>query len=316
MPDSYPAAPGFESEAPINLSANQPKAEYGSDLVAELIGKLGHDYLFLTPGSSFRGVHDSLVNHTRNHKPQIILVAHEEMAVAMAQGYSKVTQKPSMCFLHDLVGLQHATMALYNAMADRMPVVVLGGSGPSDPAHRRKTDWVHTAQAQCDIARDVTKWTDEPVTLQALLDSMARAQRIAGSAPCSPTYVSVDAKIQEDAIPDGVTLPEVALPRYQAAPPIAAPQEQVEAAVDVLTEADWPIVFGGRIGYFEEATQPMIELVETLGAAYQDGHDTVCLPTRHPQNLNASFGRTRAEGEYRRGVLRGLPRRFQQYRRV
>jgi acetolactate synthase-1/2/3 large subunit len=303
MPDSYPAAPGFESEAPINLSANQPKAEYGSDLVAELIGKLGHDYLFLTPGSSFRGVHDSLVNHTRNHKPQIILVAHEEMAVAMAQGYSKVTQKPSMCFLHDLVGLQHATMALYNAMADRMPVVVLGGSGPSDPAHRRKTDWVHTAQAQCDIARDVTKWTDEPVTLQALLDSMARAQRIAGSAPCSPTYVSVDAKIQEDAIPDGVTLPEVALPRYQAAPPIAAPQEQVEAAVDVLTEADWPIVFGGRIGYFEEATQPMIELVETLGAAYQDGHDTVCLPTRHPQNLNASFGRTRAEGEYRKMLL-------------
>jgi acetolactate synthase-1/2/3 large subunit len=126
--NNYPAAPDFISETPVNLPANQPQAEYGSDLIAELIGSLGHEYIFLTPGSSFRGVHDSLVNHTKNHKPKIILVAHEEIAVAMAQGYCKATGKPAMAFLHDLVGIQHATMAFYNAMADRMPVVVLGGS--------------------------------------------------------------------------------------------------------------------------------------------------------------------------------------------
>lgn len=303
MPDSYPAAPGFESETPVNLPANQIAAEYGSDLIAGLIGGLGHDYIFLTPGSSFRGMHDSLVNYTRNHRPQIILVAHEEMAVAMAQGYCKATGRPAICFLHDLVGVQHASMAFYNAMADRMPVVVLGGSGPADPAHRRKTDWVHSANSQSDIVRDVTKWTDEPVTLQATLDSIARAQRIATSAPCAPTYVSIDAHIQEAPIPEGTTPPDVTLPRYRPAPPIAAPIEQVEAAVDLLTEADWPIVFGGRIGYREESTAPMMELVETLGAAYQDGHDIVCLPTGHPQNLNASFGRTAAEGRYRKMLL-------------
>ncbi len=301
--DHYPAAPDFKSESPINLPANQPKAEYGSDLIAELIGALGHDYIFLTPGSSFRGVHDSLVNHTRNHKPQIILVAHEEMAVAMAQGYCKATGKPAMCFLHDLVGLQHATMAFYNALADRMPVVVLGGSGPADPAHRRKTDWIHSANTQCAIVRDVTKWTDEPITLQACLDSMARAQRIATSAPCAPTYVSVDVVVQEDKIPDGVSMPDVGAPKYLPAPPIAAPKEQVEAAADLLTEADWPLIFGGRIGYHAEATPPLKELVETLGAAYQDGHDIICMPSYHPQNLNASFGRTKAEGEFRRMLL-------------
>ena len=94
--NNYPAAPDFISETPVNLPANQPQAEYGSDLIAELIGALGHEYIFLTPGSSFRGVHDSLVNHTKNHKPQIILVAHEEIAVAMAQGYCKATGKPAM----------------------------------------------------------------------------------------------------------------------------------------------------------------------------------------------------------------------------
>ncbi|MEE8334638.1 MAG: thiamine pyrophosphate-binding protein, partial [Alphaproteobacteria bacterium] len=104
---TYPAGPEFTSESPINLPANRADAEFGSDLIAELIGQLGHDYVFLTPGSSFRGLHDSLVNHTRNHKPTIILVAHEEMAVAMAQGYCKATGKPAMAILHDLVGVQH-----------------------------------------------------------------------------------------------------------------------------------------------------------------------------------------------------------------
>ena len=301
--NNYPAAPDFASETPINLPANQPRAEYGSDLIAELIGELGHDYIFLTPGSSFRGVHDSLVNHTKNHKPKIILVAHEEIAVAMAHGYCKATGRPAMAFLHDLVGVQHASMAFYNAMADRMPVIVLGGSGPADPAHRRKTDWIHSANTQCDIVKNVTKWTDEPITLQSCLDSVARAQRIATSGPCAPTYVSVDVVVQEAEIPDGTTMPDVKAARYQPAPPIAAPQEQVNAAVDVLTEADWPLILGGRIGYHAEATPPLTALVETLGAAYQDGHDIICMPSKHPQNLNASFGRTKAEGEYKAMLL-------------
>ena len=301
--NNYPAAPDFISETPVNLPANQPQAEYGSDLIAELIGSLGHEYIFLTPGSSFRGVHDSLVNHTKNHKPKIILVAHEEIAVAMAQGYCKATGKPAMAFLHDLVGIQHATMAFYNAMADRMPVVVLGGSGPADPAQRRKTDWIHSANTQCDIVKDVTKWTDEPITLQGCLDSIARAQRIATSAPCSPTYVSVDVLVQESNIPEGVSLPDVKTPRYLPAPPVAAPRESISSAVEALINAEWPLILGGRVGYDKATTPVMTELVEILGAAYQDGHDIICMPSNHPQNLNASFGRTKAEGEYKKMLM-------------
>jgi acetolactate synthase-1/2/3 large subunit len=289
----YPAAPGFESEAPVNLPRNRSDAEYGSDLVAELFGKLGHDYIFLTPGSSFRGVHDSLVNHTRNHKPQIILCAHEEIAMAMGQGYAKATGKPGLVFLHDLVGVQHAAMAFYNAWADRQPVVVLGGSGPADPAMRRRIDWVHSANTQCEMVRNYTKWTDEPATLQATLDSIARAQRVASSAPCAPVYVSVDTIIQEAKIANGARLPDVDHPRYRAAPPLAAAKESIEAAVELLIAADWPLIAGGRIGYRADCTPPLVKLVELLGAVYKDSHDIVCFPTAHPQNMSGGFGATK-----------------------
>ena len=301
--DNCQAAPEFKSEIPIKLSKNRFKAEYGSDLIAELIGQMGHEYIFITPGSSFRGVHDSLVNFKGNEKPKIILVAHEEMAVAMAQGYWKASRRPGVAFVHDLVGLQHAVMAFYNAMADRAPIIVLGGAGPMDPAHRRKTDWIHSANAQSNIVRDVTKWTDEPTTLQAILDSMARAQRVATSAPCAPTYISVDAKIQEDKIPDGTTVPDFSLQRFQPPAPIAAPKFQVQAAVEALIEAEWPMIFGGRIGYLAESADSIRNLVEHTGSAYQDGHDIVCMASYHPQNLNCSFGRTKHEYDYKRKFL-------------
>ena len=107
---NYPAAPGFESESPINLPANRSDPGYGSDVIAEILGRLEFDYAFLTPGSSFRGLHDSLVNHTRNHKPEIILCSHEEIAVAMGQGYAKATGRPALVILHDLVGVQHGLL--------------------------------------------------------------------------------------------------------------------------------------------------------------------------------------------------------------
>jgi len=289
----YPAAPAFDSEAPINLPRNRAEAEYGSDLLCELLGRLGHDYVFLTPGSSFRAVHDSLVNHTRNHKPQIVLCAHEEIAVAMAHGYAKATGRPSLVFLHDLVGIQHGLMAFYNAWADRQPIVVLGGSGPADPALRRRIDWIHSANTQGELVRNCTKWTDEPATLQAVLDSVARAQRVAASAPAGPTYVSVDVAIQEARIPPGVALPDIHHPRFRPAPPLAAAQHSIEQAADLIVAAEMPMISAGRPSARPEATAPLVEIVELTGAVYKDAHDAVCFPSDHPQNLTGGYGATR-----------------------
>jgi len=283
----------FVSEAPINLPANRQDPEYGSDVLCDLLQAMDFDYVMLTPGSSFRGLHDSLVNYTRNHRPRIILCGAEEIALHMAQGYAKVTGKAPLVVLHNLVGLQHAAMGFYNAWVDRQPIVVLGGSGPADPKNRRPIDWTHSANTQCEVVRPYTKWTDEPATLQATIDSIVRAERIANSGPQGPVYVSIDAGLQEEPYQDGAVIPDLDLARYQPSPPLAASRKAVAAAADLLVAADIPLVFGGRFGTNPAVTGPLVELVELTGAAYKDSGDIVCFPTAHNQSLTGGFGPTR-----------------------
>ncbi|MBM2802672.1 MAG: thiamine pyrophosphate enzyme-like TPP-binding protein [Deltaproteobacteria bacterium] len=136
-------------------------ARYGSDLVVDLLKVLGIEYVALNPGSSFRGIHDSLVNYESGHKPnpEMILCCHEEIAVAVAHGYAKATGKIMPAIVHNVVGLQHASMAIYNAWCDHTPVMVMGGTGPMNSSKRRPwIDWIHTAQVQGNLVRDFVKW--------------------------------------------------------------------------------------------------------------------------------------------------------------
>ena len=281
------------TEVPVNLPANQEDPKYGSDIMVDMIREMGFDYVTLTPGSTFRGLHDSLVNYGRNHKPEMILCAHEEIAVSMAHGYAKMTNKPACVILHNLVGLQHAMMSFWNAFADRAPMLVIGGSGPLDPAERRLIDWLHAANNQSELMRPYTKWTDEPPTQQGTLNSLAKAYRIAGNAPKGITYVSIDATVQEEELDEAVTIPDMSLPRYKISPPVAATQETIEAAANMIVEARLPLIIGGRFGRIAGTTKYLQELVEVTGAAYQEGKDVVCMPTDHPQNLTGGFGPTK-----------------------
>ena len=92
------------------------KAEYGSDVIAEAIRDLGIEYVALNPGASYRGIHDSFVNYLGNERPEMILCNHEEIAVAIAHGYGWAAGKPMAAFVHDIVGLLHASMAMFNAL--------------------------------------------------------------------------------------------------------------------------------------------------------------------------------------------------------
>ncbi|MEE2969333.1 MAG: thiamine pyrophosphate-dependent enzyme [Pseudomonadota bacterium] len=284
----------FKSEIPVNLPANRIETEWGSDVIVDMLARMGCDYLMLTPGSSFRGLHDSLINYGRNHKPELLLCAHEEIAVSMAHGYAKATGKIGMVALHDLVGVQHALMSFYNAWADRQPLLVIGGGGPMAPDDRRAIDWIHSANAQSEMVRPYSKWSDDPTTLQSILDSFLRAQRIAMNAPAGPTYVTIDTGLQEMRVEDGdYALPDPSLPRYQPAPPVAASADSISAAAEILCESEFPVIFGGRIGLRVGATEPMRELVEQLGAAYQEAGDVNCMPSAHPQNMNGGYAATR-----------------------
>src|SRR5215468_10721986 len=183
-------------ERPNPAGTNAPG--FGSDVVAETLRDLDIPYIALNPGASYRGLHDSLVNYLGNQRPQMLLCLHEESAVAIAHGYAKVTGKAMAAAVHSNVGLMHATMAIFNAWCDRMPMVILGATGPVDTVKRRPwIDWIHTARDQGALVRGYTKWDDQPASPVAAREALARPKWIAETAPQGPVYINLDAGMQE-----------------------------------------------------------------------------------------------------------------------
>src|ERR1700674_4521105 len=178
-----------------------PAPQYGSDVVAETLRALALPYIALVPGASFRGLHDSLVNYLGNVQPQMLLCLHEEHAVAIAHGYAKVTGRPMAAAVHSNVGLMHAAMAVFNAWCDRVPLLLLGATGPVDAPRRRPwIDWIHTAQDQGALLRNYVKWDAQPASPAAAQEALLRAVWLAGTAPMGPVYVNFDAGMQEAAL--------------------------------------------------------------------------------------------------------------------
>ena len=229
--------PAQEVELPAGGGST---GSYGSDAVVDLLRAMGTKYVPLNPGSSFRGLHDSLLNHAGNRDPQLLLCLHEEIAVSLAHGYAKATNDLAVAAVHDLVGLMHASMAVYDAFCDRTPVLVLGGSGPMDPAQRRPVDWTHSATTQAQLVRDYVVWDAEPATPAASVADVVRARQRALSAPRGPAYVSLDAGVQEAELSAPLELPDLDL--HAPAPPIAADPAAVARAADLLAAAERPVV--------------------------------------------------------------------------
>ncbi len=284
-----PAAPAADVDKPVKIrKRNRP--EYASDAFAETLRGLGFRYAFVNPGSSYRGLHDSLINYLGNRNPQVVLCNHEDICVHAAHGYAKATGQPTLAILHDLVGLMHGSMAIYNAYCDRQPVVVLGGSGPQDPKLRRGIDYLHSANVQGELVRPFVKWDDEAVTPESICESIARGTKIANTRPKGPVYISVDAGVQELKLGGSIEIPDPSLSCNQAPPPPGANPDAVQEAADLLVRARNPVITGGRIMHRPEAARPLRQLVELMGAAYVEDNNSNCLATSHPQNLTGIGG--------------------------
>jgi thiamine pyrophosphate-dependent acetolactate synthase large subunit-like protein len=260
------------------------EAGWGSDAVAQLLRELGVPYIALTPGASFRGLHDSLVNFLGNERPQMLLCVHEENAVALAHGYARVTGKPLAVALHANVGLMHATMAIFNAWCDRIPIVMLGGVGPIDAVKRRPwVDWIHTSRDLGALVRGYTKWDDLPGSVTAALESIVRAYRIAMTHPRGPTYVALDAGLQEEKLAAPVRMPELArLPQAKESVPS---RQSVHEAAAILANARKPLVMIGRVSNDAADFARRVELVERIGAiVLTDIKTGASFPTQHPRH--------------------------------
>jgi thiamine pyrophosphate-dependent acetolactate synthase large subunit-like protein len=277
------------SGAPIERPTPLPSdnALFGSDVVAETLRALRIPFIALNPGASYRGLHDSLVNHLGNVQPQMLLCLHEEHAVAIAHGYAKVTGKPMAAAVHSNVGLMHATMAIFNAWCDRMPVLVLGATGPVDAPKRRPwIDWIHTARDQGALVRNYTKWDDQPASAEAAREALLRAVWMASSAPKGPVYINLDAGMQE--APLAEPPPPLDPARFTPEVLTAVPPEQVKAAAAMLRAAQRPVILVGRGSRSEAAWADRVALAEALRAkVVTDLKIGAVFPTDHPLHAGA-----------------------------
>ncbi len=262
----------------------KPQPQYGSDVVVDLLKAFEVEYVALNPGATFRGLHDSLVNYGGNHMPEVITCTHEEITVAMAQGYARAKGKPMAAAVHNIVGLQHASMAIYNAWCDRLPVIVMGGTGPMDTAHRRPwIDWVHTALVQGNLVRDFVKWDDQPGSVEAIADSFIRAYRLATTDPMGPVYLCYDGDVQERKL-DG-EIPSPSLDRYPAPLPLQSPEEGFAKTIRWLLEARAPVIIADCVGRREAGFKALAELAGLLAMPVFDQYGRFNFRSEDPLNL-------------------------------
>lgn len=269
-----------ETERPIQIAAKAVEGgRPGSDHMVDVLRALEIEYVATNPASSCRGLHESINNYAMNKKPELLTVMHEEIGCAMAHGYAKVSGKPMGLLFHGTVGIQHAAMAVYNAWCDRVPMMILSGNH-IDAAHRAPgVPTTHAAQDPLAILRDFTKWDDQPASLQACAEAMARAYKISMTPPYAPVAISLDAHLQEPDTAETIRIPKL--------PKVTAPQgdtDSLRELAKMLVEAENPVIVVDRLARTPRGMPLLVELAETLNAAVVDLYGRQNFPSRHPLN--------------------------------
>jgi thiamine pyrophosphate-dependent acetolactate synthase large subunit-like protein len=253
----------------------------GSDFMVDVIKSLGIEYVCANPGSSFRGLQESVVNYGGNKAPEFITCCHEESSVAMAHGYAKIEGKPLAVFAHSTVGLQHAAMAIFNAYCDRVPVYIVLGNTIDATMRRPGVEWDHSVQDAAAMVRDFVKWDDLPISLGHFAESAVRAYKIAMTPPMMPVLLVADSELQERPAPENEGL---RIPRLTLATPPQGDSGAVAEAARLLVAAENPVIVADRAARTAAGMERLIELAETLQAPVIDQAARLNFPTRHPLN--------------------------------
>ncbi len=250
----------------------------GSDFMVDVIKSIGIDYIASNPASSFRSLHESIVNYGGNRKPEFLTCMHEESSVAIAHGYAKAAGKPMGVLAHGSVGLQHAAMAVYNAWCDRVPVMLFAGNFMDAAQRRPGVEWYHCVQDPASMLRDFTKWDDQPASLQHFAESVVRGYRLAMTPPREPVVIIADGTLQEHAIEDEKKL---AIPKLALSVPPQGESGALREAAKLLAGAEQPVIVADRAARSQEGVKRMVELAEALNAPVVDLGARMNFPTTH-----------------------------------
>ena len=282
--DAQTAAPA----APANVTATAPVAPReadpaleadivttdrpGGDFMVDVLKALNFEYVAANPGSSFRGIHESIVNYGNNSMPEFLTCCHEESSIAMA---------------HGTVGLQHASMAVYNAYCDRVPVYIMAGNSLDATLRRPGVEWAHSVQDAAAMVRDYIKWDDQPISLPHVAESAVRAYKIAMTPPMMPVVLVVDGGLQEDPISHEINS-RLRVPSLTRTSPPQGDTGAVAEAARLLVAAQNPLIVADRAARTPAGLARLVELADTLQAPVVDQGGRMNFPSRHPLNQSAS----------------------------
>src|SRR3974390_1184976 len=283
------AAPEPERPSPLSPSAALATAEMGppaprnqgggapaSDFMVDVIKSLDIDYVAANPANSFRGLHESLLTYGGNKKPEFLTCMHEESSVALAHVFFKTAGKPMLTLCHGTVGLQHASMAIYNAWCDRVPVVIIGGNDLDATKRAPFVPTYHAAQHLNALVRAFVKWDDTPMSPAHFAESFVRAYKIAMTPPHEPVLIALDSDMQEE--PLGTRPP---VPRYVRTSPPQGDIAALRDAAKMLVDAEHPVIVADRCARTPEGMPLLVELAELLNAPVIDQRARLNFPTTH-----------------------------------
>jgi thiamine pyrophosphate-dependent acetolactate synthase large subunit-like protein len=259
----------------------------GGDFMVDVLKSLNFEYVAANPGSSFRGIHECIINYGGNTAPEFITCCHEESSVAMAHGYFKVEGKPLAVLCHGTVGLQHASMAIYNAYCDRVPVFLMAGNSLDATMRRPGVEWAHSVQDAAAMVRDYLKWDDLPWSLPHFAESSVRAYKLAMTPPMSPVLVVLDGGLQEDPISPEVKA-RLRIPKLTLASPPQGEMGAVNETARLLVNAQNPVIVADRAARTPAGMMHLIALAEALQAPVVDQTGRMNFPSRHPLNLSSN----------------------------
>jgi acetolactate synthase I/II/III large subunit len=285
-----PMSRSAEVEPPSDVQVLGSGERPGADFMLDVFKSLGFDYLCANPGTSFRALHESIINYGGNQNPEFITCCHEESSIAMAHGYYKIEGRPLCVCAHGTVGLQHASMAIYNAWCDRVPIYIVLGNTIDATKRHSYGDWDHAVQDAAATVRDFVKWDDLPISLPHFAESAVRAYKIAMTPPMEPVVLVVDQELAENPISASTKL---TIPKLTMAAPPQGDSGAVSEAAQLLVKAENPVIVLGRAARSQIGVQRIVELAELLQAPVIDKTLRMNFPNRHPlsQSVGAQPGR-------------------------
>ena len=274
------AKPAAEKKLPSETFITNP----GSDFMADVLKTIGLQYVAINPAAGFRSLQESIINYSGNKNPEIITCLHEETATHMAQGYAKAAGKPMGVMVHGTVGLQHASMALYNAWVDRVPLMMFAGNGIDAVTRRPGVETIHSAQDPGAMVREFVKWDDQPASLQHFAESTVRAYRITMTAPMEPVMICLDMDLQEHPVHSAEKL---RIPKVTRLTQPQGDSAALREAAKLLVAAEHPLIIADRAVRSAQGLKLMVELAEALGAPVVNNGWRTNFPNTH--DLDVSF---------------------------